>query len=315
MSSNNVLAFNPQPESVKDHKEQPGDFPDLWNYFFQHRPAIDKSIEHELPTAIPGIETQFDEAVHRAIFPGGKRIRPMITLLGAELFGGSVEKALSAAVAVEFVHTSSLIFDDLPGMDDASHRRGEMSLHKRYSEGLATLVAISYLNTSYRLVAASEHLDRDQVVAAITEIVDCVGPAGMVAGQSLDLHIRGANHVPTAEKQRLQNLKTSALIRLSLILGAIFAGADAESIQSLKRFALILGDAYQKSDDLLDLNEDEKYVKNGFGFVKEARAKFLKDDLARDVHAAKHLLQNFLPESHARNCLEQLTDFVACRGI
>src|SRR5207237_7168343 len=124
----------------------------LWQYVEKYRPSIEKSLREHLPLAPPKIETKFNEAVEYALFSGGKRLRPVLTLLGAELFGGKPEIILPAASAVEFIHTSSLIFDDLPCMDNSPERRGKTSLHEKFGEGLAILVAIGFLNSAYSLV-------------------------------------------------------------------------------------------------------------------------------------------------------------------
>ena len=125
---------------------------ELWQYVEKHRAEIEKSLREFLPLAPPQIETKFNEAVEYALFSGGKRLRPVLTLLGAELVGGNAEQVIPAAVAGEFIHTSSLIFDDLPAMDNASERRGKTSLHEKFGEGLAILVAIGFLNSAYGLV-------------------------------------------------------------------------------------------------------------------------------------------------------------------
>jgi geranylgeranyl diphosphate synthase type II len=294
---------------------------DLWDYAFRHRPAIDHAIEASLPSTPAGMRSVFNEAVHRAIFPGGKRIRPLVTLLGAELFGGSIANVLQAAAAVEFIHTSSLIFDDLPSMDDASHRRGEAALHRRYGEGMATLVAISFLNASYRMVLTSPAADADRVRMAVDEIVECVGPCGMIGGQVVDLTEFGP--MTSAEVRRRNDLKTSSLIRLSLNLGAILSGAGSDSVEQLTLLASKLGDAYQKRDDLNDLVEDERrfrssetdvpgvisapFERNDHG----ARQEFLRIGVRRDIADARDILTSHFPPSNARECLLQLATYVA----
>src|SRR6201999_960594 len=116
-----------------------------------------------------------------------KRLRPILTILGAELVGGKAESVLPASVAVEFVHTSSLIFDDLPCMDNANKRRGKTSLHEKFGEGLAILVALGFLNASYGLVFVNHHGLPERAMQAHAEIVECVGAAGMIGGQAVDL--------------------------------------------------------------------------------------------------------------------------------
>ena len=168
-------------------EKQTENFTQLWQYAEKYRDAIEKSLREHLPLAPAHIETRFNEAVEYALFSGGKRLRPVLTLLGAELFHGRAEQMLPAAVAVEFIHTSSLIFDDLPAMDNAQERRGKVSVHEKFGEGLAILVAIGFLNASYPLVFVNHTDLPERAMLAHAEIVECVGAAGMIGGQSVDL--------------------------------------------------------------------------------------------------------------------------------
>ena len=155
---------------------------ELWQYVEKHRSQIEKSLHEHLPLAPPKIETQFNEAVEYALFSGGKRLRPVLTLLGAELFGGKAEIIMPAAIAGEFIHTSSLIFDDLPCMDNSSERRGKTSVHEKFGEGLAILVAIGFLNASYALVFVNHAGLPERAMLAHAEIVECIGASGMLGG-------------------------------------------------------------------------------------------------------------------------------------
>ena len=281
---------------------------DLWQYVENKRPQIEKSLREHLPLAPPKIETQFNEAVEYALFSGGKRLRPVLTLLGAELFGGKPEMMLPAAVAGEFIHTSSLIFDDLPCMDNARERRGKTSVHEKYGEGLAILVAIGFLNASYGLVFVNHAGFPERAMLAHAEIVECVGASGMIGGQSVDLAVaKGAGAVTgeNYDSESVRNLKTSALMRLSLRVGAILAGASYLDLATLSRFAELLGDAYQLSDDLLDQEED------GATFGDDRQTANLQ--LQKIIDEAKRLLIENFPPSEARTCLIQLTDYLAER--
>ena len=287
---------------------------ELWQYVEKHRSQIEDALRKYLPLAPPKIETEFNEAVEYALFSGGKRLRPVLTLLGAELFGGRAEAMLPAAAAGEFIHTSSLIFDDLPCMDNAPQRRGKTSLHEKFGEGLAILVAIGFLNAAYGLVFVS-HLEMpERAIAAHAEIVECVGASGMIGGQSVDLALaKGA--AATADEnydfEQVRNLKTSALMRLSLRVGAILAGANYFELAQLSRFAQFLGDAYQLSDDLLDLEEDDRiFAKNHFALNGKETAQV---KLKSIVENAKRLLIENFPPNEARSCLVQLTDYLTQR--
>ena len=286
---------------------------ELWQYVEKHRLQIENALREYLPLAPPKIETEFNEAVEYALFSGGKRMRPVLTLLGAELFGGRAGTILPAAAAGEFIHTSSLIFDDLPCMDNAAERRGKTSLHEKFGEGLAILVAIGFLNAAYSLVFVN-HLEMpERAIAAHAEIVECVGAAGMLGGQSVDLALaKGGGGVnENYDFESVRNLKTSALMRLSLRVGAILAGANYFELAQLSRFAELLGDAYQLSDDLLDLEEDARvFAKNHFALGGEETAQLKLNSIVED--AKRILIENF-PPNEARTCLAQLTNYLAER--
>ncbi|HEX9962286.1 MAG TPA: polyprenyl synthetase family protein [Pyrinomonadaceae bacterium] len=287
----------------------------LWQYVERTKPQIEEALQKFLPLAPAEIETEFNQAIEYALFPGGKRLRPVLTLLGAELIGGRAETALPAAIAVEYIHTSSLIFDDLPSMDDASERRGKKSLHVHFGEGLSLLVGIAFLNASYGLVFVNHASMPERAIAAHAEIVECVGAGGMVGGQSLDLALAKGKSAPEAKNyadESVRNLKTSALMRLALRLGAILAGADYLELDVLSRFAELLGDAYQLSDDLLDLEEDEALF-NQKTFALTSGADSSQRQLRILIEEAKRVLVENFPPSEARSCLVQLTDYLAER--
>lgn len=290
---------------------------DLRTYIERNRARIENSLRRHLPLAPAKIETRFNEAVEYALFSGGKRLRPVMTLLGAELVGGNAETILPVAAAVEFVHTSSLIFDDLPSMDDAGERRGKTSLHARFGEGLAILVALGLLNASYGLVFVGDIASPERAIEAHAELVECVGAGGMLGGQSVDLALAksssgAASAASDYRFESVRNLKTSALMRLALRVGAILAGASPGELTNLARFAAVLGDAYQLSDDLIDLEEDDAIFESktfaGNRGQDAARAKL--ENLIGD---AKRILNENFPASAARGCLIQLADYLGER--
>ena len=295
--------------------EEKTSYSELWRYVEKHRAPIEKSLREFLPLAPTAISTEFNDAVEYALFSGGKRLRPVLTLLGAELVGGKTESILPAAIAGEFIHTSSLIFDDLPCMDNAAERRGKTSLHEKFGEGLAVLVGIGFLNSAYGLVFVNHREMPERAMAAHAEIVECVGAAGMVGGQSVDLALAksaGANQYADAEYESVRNLKTSALMRLALRVGAILAGANYLELAKLSRYAELLGDAYQLSDDLIDLQEDGEIFKEGKTFaIQESEAARMK--LQEIVREARRILTENFPPNEARKCLIQFTDYLAER--
>ncbi len=296
-------------------KKQAKEKIDLWRYVEKHKPQIEKSLREFLPLAPPNVETKFNEAARYALFSGGKRLRPILVLLGAELVGGKPELIVPSAVAVEFVHTSSLIFDDLPCMDDSNERRGKTSLHAHFGEGLAILVALGFLNASYNLVFVNHKNSPQLAIRAHAEIVECVGAAGMVGGQSVDLALaKAANSKDfSAENYNLEtvrNLKTSALMRLALRIGAILAGANHLELKNLSVFSALLGDAYQLSDDLFDLEEDEKIFGLNKTFAVNNGQKAARQKLKNITEEAKSVLTETFPPNEARDCLIQFTDYL-----
>ena len=298
---------------MEKHTEK---FAELWQYVEKHRPSIEKSLREHLPLAPPNIETQFNEAMEYALFSGGKRLRPVLTLLGAELFGGKAEAILPSAIAVEFIHTSSLIFDDLPCMDNADKRRGKTSLHEKFGEGLAVLVAIGFLNASYALVFVNHSGMPERAMQAHAEIVECVGASGMVGGQSVDLAMAksvGINIDADNDFESVRNLKTSALMRLALRVGSILAGANYLELAHLSRFAELLGDAYQLSDDLIDLEEDGEIFNENKTFAINQGQTSAHLKLKNIIEEAKRVLIDNFSSSEARSCLIQLTDYLAER--
>jgi geranylgeranyl diphosphate synthase type II len=237
---------------------------DLYGFIEKHREVLENGLNDSLPVSRYASAASLNEALRYAVFPGGKRLRPMLTLAGASVVGARVADALPAACAMEFLHTSSLILDDLPGMDDATLRRGRAALHLVYGEGIAMLAALALLNQSYALLA-----DR----RAVSEIARCIGADGMIGGQAADItrhaEMAGLNALST------RSLKTAALMRMTMTAGAIMCGASEEDVTALGLFGEHLGTAYQIYDDLLDelgdmdeagksLRQDSRHLRPSF---------------------------------------------------
>ncbi len=191
------------------------------------------------------------EAMHYALFPGGKRLRPMLALLGCEATGGEPAAMLRAAAAIECLHTYSLVHDDLPCMDDDDLRRGRPTCHKVHGEALALLAGDALLTVAFEGVASAG-------AAAVAALARAAGSLGMVGGQVEDLAAEGdaAQHT-LARVQWIHDHKTGALITASLLVGAHAgagaAGAPPEVVQPLAAYGDLLGRAFQIADDCLDL--------------------------------------------------------------
>ena len=210
------------------------------------------------------------EAMRYSVYAGGKRMRPLLVLAGAELFGVEREHALRVAAALECVHVYSLIHDDLPSMDDDDVRRGKPTLHKAFDEVTAILAGDGLLTLAFEMLADdATHPDPYVRTELVSSLAKASGAHGMVGGQMID--ISAANH--TLDQQeifRLQNMKTGALIGYAAEAGAIMARAGKQSRASLQGYARDLGLAFQIADDLLDVEGDADEVGKALGKDAEA---------------------------------------------
>ncbi len=201
------------------------------------------------------------EAMSYSLLAGGKRLRPVLVLLGCEACGGTLEAALPAACAIEMVHTYSLIHDDLPAMDDDELRRGRPTNHVVFGEATAILAGDALLTLAFEILARD--IQPPGVAAACcAELASAAGPEGMVGGQMADLECENRPSVSenlTEELKLLEAIhrrKTGRLLCCSLVLGALVAGGDDKIISSLRNYGRCLGLAFQITDDLLDVVGD-----------------------------------------------------------
>ena len=217
-------------------------------------PVLERELEQLLPAATQP-PTALHAAMRHAMFPGGKRLRPMLALLGAELTGGDASAAMRAAAGIECLHTYSLVHDDLPCMDDDDLRRGRPTCHVVHGEATALLAGDALLTLAFEAVASGGG-------AAVAELARSAGSLGMVGGQIEDLAAEGdaqkSGGGHTLERlQWIHDHKTGALIAASLVVGA-HAGSVGESVpgdvlQPLRECGERLGRAFQIADDCLDL--------------------------------------------------------------
>ena len=187
---------------------------------------------------------------------GGKRVRPLLTLLFCEACGGDAEKALSVACAVEYIHTYSLIHDDLPCMDDDDFRRGKPSNHKIYGEAYALLAGDGLLTAAFEKISQGYKdglYDGDVSIKCVDILSSLAGSRGMIGGQVVDLENEDNPDANLETLTLLDNLKTGALIEAACTLGCVVAGADEEKITAARNFAQKIGLAFQIKDDILDV--------------------------------------------------------------
>ena len=222
-------------------------------YFEEDRVAVDASLDRLMPaaTAQPPI---IHEAMRYSVFAGGKGIRPILCLESARIFDANVAPAQYPACAIEFIHTYSLIHDDLPALDDDDLRRGKPTNHKKFGEATAILAGDALLTLAFEVIAAAP-VAADRRVAMLTEISTAAGTInGMVGGQVADLEAEG-QPVTAEALEYIHRSKTAALIRASIASGALCAGATPEDVARLRRFGESIGLLFQVTDDILDVEE------------------------------------------------------------
>ena len=215
-----------------------------------------KLVEEHLRDCVadPGTPERLREAMLYSLLAGGKRLRPVLCLTTASLFGADPKDVLPFACGIEMVHTYSLIHDDLPAMDDDDLRRGRPSNHKAFDEATAILAGDALQSDAF-LCMTSCPLPADRVLRAVHEFAAAAGSFGMAGGQELDMIATG-RRISLEDLRHLHALKTGAILRASVTCGAILAGADSASLEKLGVFGAELGVAFQIADDILDVVSD-----------------------------------------------------------
>lgn len=222
--------------------------------FAPWRARVDAALTAALPD--PSVSPhRLHAAMRHAVLLGGKRMRPLLVYATGTAFGAAPEALDAPAVAVELIHAYSLVHDDLPAMDDDALRRGQPTVHVAFDEATAILAGDALQSLAFEVLAHAP-VDADARVAMLAELATASGVRGMCGGQALDIDATGGAMLQLDALQRLHAMKTGALLRSAVRLGAIAAHVDAESRQRLDVFADALGLAFQVRDDLLDVEGD-----------------------------------------------------------
>lgn len=235
---------------------------------------VETALEKLLPPA-EAAPARLHEAMRYSVFAGGKRIRPLLVVLGGEAYGGSREALIYGAAAVELVHTFSLIHDDLPALDDDDLRRGQPTLHRQFDEATAVLAGDALLTLALELLASGpEELDPDRRSKAATMLAQAVGSRGMIGGQMADLEAE-ARWPEDAEGmiEFIHRGKTGRLITAALRLGGLYAAVDQAADAGLRELGESIGLIFQISDDLLDVEGSSEAL--GKAARKDAAARKL----------------------------------------
>lgn len=296
---------------------------DLKQYLQEKAGEVDKALSTLLPErwVYPEI---IHEAMRYSLFAGGKRLRPILCLASAEALGKESDNLLPVACSLEMIHTYSLIHDDLPAMDDDDYRRGKLTNHKVFGEGIAILAGDALLTRAFELLAEvgcqAESSLKPVALQVICEVARAAGSLGMIGGQVVDLVSEGQ----PIERETLTYIhthKTGALFTASVRAGALMSGASEQELEALTVYAENFGLAFQITDDLLDVTGDETKLGKPVGsdernkkatypslYGLEKSRELAREAVAKAVSALRPLPGSIWPlEQLARYLLERET--------
>jgi geranylgeranyl diphosphate synthase type II len=229
--------------------------------FREHLARQQQLIDCELDRLVPA-ESVPPETIHRAmrysLFAGGKRVRPILCVEAAHAVCDTPRGIATAACSLELIHTYSLIHDDLPALDNDDYRRGKLTSHKVFGEAMAILTGDALLTLAFETLSKMDAVPDDRKTHVIAELATAAGTAGgMIGGQVADLE--GEGKEPNAQLlESIHRAKTGALLRASVRMGAIYAGADQQQLEAISRFGEHVGLAFQIVDDILDVEESSQ---------------------------------------------------------
>lgn len=227
----------------------------LDEYLLSKKGPIEAALEASVRSTGPNTD-KICESMSYSLMAGGKRIRPVLCLAACEMFGGTEERAMPTAVALEMIHTMSLIHDDLPSMDNDDLRRGKPTNHVIYGEDVAILAGDALLSTSFEHVARNTRgVSAERVLDVIARLGTSVGAFGLAGGQVMDLECEGkpSDEVTLDDLSWIHTHKTAALLKVAVAAGAILGGATPEEVEACEKYALDIGLAFQVADDILDV--------------------------------------------------------------
>jgi len=232
---------------------------DFKAYLAEKRGIVDAALQGYFPES-EGLTSDLVKAMRYSLFAGGKRLRPILCIAGAEAVGGSGKNVVPVACALEMIHTYSLIHDDLPMMDDDDLRRGKPTNHKVFGEPIALLAGDGLLTEAFSVMTSPEISGRvspQSLLQAIRVIARAAGHEGMVGGQAVDIQWQG-RPADLGVVKFMHTHKTGAMITASVASGAILAGADGSQLRAITSYGEKIGLAFQISDDILDIEGDSE---------------------------------------------------------
>jgi len=299
----NAEKSNVQKESISESSTKI----DLNAYLTTKIPFIEAALLESVKSHTPYTD-KICNSMEYSLMAGGKRIRPILCLAACEMFykdnGNSDDIAMPTAVALEMIHTMSLIHDDLPSMDNDDLRRGKPTNHILYGEDVAILAGDAMLSTSFEHCAkyTPREISPERTLQVVTRLAQCVGPIGLAGGQVMDLACEAKQDATLDELRWIHTHKTAALLVAAVTCGAILGGASQEEVLLLEEYATKIGLAFQVADDILDCTASTEELGKTAGkdedvgkttYVKLMGLEGAKEEAKRLGYEAKACLDGF----------------------
>ncbi len=260
------------------------------------------------------------EGMKYSVLNGGKRLRPILLIMCLELLGKDMRFGLPTAVAIELIHSYSLVHDDLPALDDDDYRRGQLTAHKKFGEAEAILIGDALLTHAFSILTKkNKEISAEKIVKIIELTADYAGINGMIGGQMIDLESENKRvELPTL--QYIHTHKTGMMLRLPVEAACIIADVDKDTYDTLLEYAELIGLAFQIKDDILDIEGDFEKIGKAVGSDEKLQKSTYpslfglertKEILKEKVEKAKKIIQDKFGEGGDH--LVQLADFIANR--
>ena len=285
-------------------------------YLIETKKVVEDALDFSLSPEKPEI---LRESMRYSLLAGGKRIRPILCLASCSLAGGDPNLAVPTAVAIEMIHTMSLIHDDLPSMDNDDLRRGRPTNHKVYGDAIAILAGDALLTRAFEMVSLRSHgVSPERLLNVVGELSLVAGAPGLVGGQVVDLECEG-KEVDLETLEYIHLHKTGALLKASVRTGAMIAGADTKMLDALTKYARGIGLAFQIIDDILDVTSNSEILGKTAGkdllADKTTYPKLLglEESKRRALTLVKNAKEAIMPWGKDAICLIALADFITNR--
>ena len=289
---------------------------DFEKYLIETKKVVEDALDFSLSPEKPEI---LRESMRYSLLAGGKRIRPILCLASCSLAGGDPSFAVPTAVAIEMIHTMSLIHDDLPSMDNDDLRRGRPTNHKVYGDAIAILAGDALLTRAFEMVSLrSPGVSPERLLNVVGELSLVAGAPGLVGGQVVDLECEG-KEVDLETLEYIHLHKTGALLKACVRTGAMIAGADTKMLEALTKYARGIGLAFQIIDDILDVTSNSEILGKTAGkdllADKTTYPKLLglEESKRRAISLVNNAKEAIMPWGKDAICLIALADFITNR--